>query len=523
MKTIKYSIIALAALMMTACSEDFLTNEYRSGLDADAVEKLLDESPDAVINSYVNGMYSYMVEGFSYDDDSHDIFTFTSILHVADMTGQDMVQEKSHWFNYDYDWDNRMFNYRRTRSHWSTLYTMIAKANTIINLFPDEPAADNVVARAGLGQALAIRGLAYYYLIQLYQQSATSDSATIALLPGVPLKFAETEVVENRDSLNGRNTVARVHQQIESDLNRAVALLEGYERPVKYFIDQSVAYGILARYNLLKGRWQAAADAAIAAQELAADNGLAIMETSLLHDGFMDITNKEWMWGFDHSTETQTTYASWFSMVSNMAPGYAGLNYAPRLIDKALYDQIAKSDERRTLFNDAVGMPNADGEFAEAKDLPYANLKFGDKGDWTMDYVYMRVAEMVLIEAEAQAQMGKGADAAVALKKLMVNRDPKWNKTSVTVDDVFVQRRIELWGEGFNFFDFKRLNKVVDRRYKDSNHRTKVYAHHGTDYINLDPKGNSYSWEKVGRDWTYQIPVTEMNENPRILGSEQNP
>lgn len=521
MKTIKYSIVALAALTLSACSEDFLTNDFRSGLDADAVETLLEESPDAVINSYVNGIYSYMVEAVSYDNDNHDNFTFASILHTADMTGQDMVQATSHWFNYDYDWDNRMYNYRRTRSHWSTLYTMIAKANTIIDLFPEEPAEDNVVARAGLGQALAIRGMSYYYLIQLYQQSATDDSSVIVLLPGVPLKFAQSEVVENKDSLNGRNTVGRVHQQIESDLNKAVALLDGYERPVKYFIDQSVAYGLLARYYLLKGKWQLAANAAVSAQTLAAGEGLGIMDASLLHDGFMDINNKEWLWGFDHSTETQTTYASWFSMVSNMAPGYAGLNYAPRLIDKALFDQIAKSDERKTLFNDAVGVPNADGEFDRARDLPYANLKFGDKGDWTMDYVYMRLAEMVLIEAEAKAQLGNGADAATALKKLMANRDPKWNKTSVTVDDVFIQRRIELWGEGFNFFDFKRLNKVVDRRYKDSNHRTKVYAHHGTSYINLDSKGNPYSWEKLGKDWTYQIPVTELNENPLIL--DMNP
>lgn len=57
MKTFKNIIIALAVLMFSACSEDFLTNDYRAGLDADAVEKLLEESPDAVINSYVNGIY----------------------------------------------------------------------------------------------------------------------------------------------------------------------------------------------------------------------------------------------------------------------------------------------------------------------------------------------------------------------------------------------------------------------------------------------------------------------------------
>ena len=72
-----------------------------------------------------------------------------------------------------------MFNYRRTSSLWGTLYTMIAKANAIINLFPEAPAEDNVVARAGMGQALAIRGLSYYYLIQLFQQSANENKAIL--------------------------------------------------------------------------------------------------------------------------------------------------------------------------------------------------------------------------------------------------------------------------------------------------------------------------------------------------------
>ena len=52
----------------------------------------------------------------------------------------------------------------------------------------------------------------------------------------------------------------------------------------------------------------------------------------------------------------------------------------------------------------------------------------------------------------------------------MVNRDPSWNKTSVTVDEVYTQRRLELWGEGFSFFDHLRLKKDIIRNYEGSNH-----------------------------------------------------
>jgi hypothetical protein len=500
MTTNKFFLAAAAAILCASCGKDFLDTPYHDGVDAEAVERLLENNPDVVVAAYVTAVYSNMVKAYSYDGaTSHDMYSFASILHVADMTGQDMVQASSHWFNYDYDWDNRMADYRRTRSHWSALYTMIADANTIIQLYPQEPT--NVGARGGLGQALAIRGLAYYYLIQLYQQSATSNAAILDM-PGVPLKFADVEELpgEDKETLKGRNTVRRVHQQIESDLKRAVELLDGYERPVKYYVDKSVAQGFLARFYLLAGKYADAAATAKAARE-----DYDIMPKNSLHDGFMDIENGEWMWGFDHTTETQTTYASWFSHLSNIAPGYAGMGYAPRLIDTLLYAAIPATDERKTLFNSNLGKPSATGSFASASDRPFANIKFGDKGDWTMDYVYMRAAEMVLIEAEALAAQGNGTEAAVALKDLMEKRDESWNATSVSVDDVFLQRRIELWGEGFNFFDLKRLGKGVVRNYVGSNHRTKVDIEAGA------------------VDWVYQIPTTEMQENPKITAGEQNP
>ena len=45
----------------------------------------------------------------------------------------------------------------------------------------------------------------------------------------------------------------------------------------------------------------------------------------------------------------------------------------------------------------------------------------------------------------------------------MDERDASWNKSSVTVDDVWLQRRIELWGEGFSMADIMRLGKPVVR------------------------------------------------------------
>lgn len=100
---------------------------------------------------------------------------------------------------------------------------------------------------------------------------------------------------------------------------------------------------------------------------------------------------------------------------------------------------------------------------------PYLNVKFGPYQDVynnatnACDFPLMRVEEMILIKAEALAQQGLNGDAAIALKALMVNRDETWNKATVSVDEIWFQRRIELWGEGFSFFDMMRLKKPLDR------------------------------------------------------------
>jgi hypothetical protein len=337
----------------------------------------------------------------------------------------------------------------------------------------------------------------------LYQFASNEDGTVNASAPGVPLILttADGKTEEELAALQGRNTVGDVMAQIELDLTNAVANLEaGYKRPNKNYVDASVANGILARYYLLANKWQEAANAAQKARK-----GYTLMPatTAGLYDGFVTVNNPEWMWGFAHTTETQTTYASFFSMISNIAPGYAGIGYAPRLIDARLYSQIPDTDLRKAWFNGPEGAEQA----TDAASFPYASVKFGHVDDWTDNYMYMRAAEMILIEAEAYAHMGDGIKAAEVLQELMDVRQPDWKKSNVSVEDIHLQRRIELWGEGFAYYDLKRLNKGTDRSYEGNNHLA------------------GYDIAVPARDtrWYYQIPLSEIQENDLINEEDQNP
>lgn len=512
-KILGLGVIGLAMATATSCSEDYLDAVNHNTLDTETAAEIMEQDP-AFIDSYVSGIWSWMVT-FGTTSTSHDDYAMMSILHSTDMAAEDMTMFSSSWHNYDYEMTNRNYNYRRVNVNWTTLYTMVNKANEIISFFEQEP--EDATLRGALGNAYAVRAYSNLYLIQLFQQPTVADSITGELsinrdLPGVPLVVTTTEGYspEEIDSLSDRNTVGEVFDAIEADILKAIDLLDGYVRPNKNTINKAVAQGIAARYYLLNREWAKAAEMAKAARaDFPVMSGTA--EANGIRDGFMDITNGEWMWGFDHSAETQTTYASFFSHISNLSPGYSGILYTGRGIDARLFSHMSDADYRKMYwYNDAEGKTQstaAASEEAVAWTYPYAILKFGYDPNWTQDYIWMRGAEMVLIEAEALAHQGQGAEAAAVLKELMAKRDPSWDMPSVDVASVYLQRRLELIGEGFAYFDLKRMRKGIDRNYEGNNH--------------LD--GYAITVNADDPVWTYQIPQKEIQENIYINDDDQNP
>ncbi len=125
------------------------------------------------------------------------------------------------------------------------------------------------------------------------------------------------------------------------------------------------------------------------------------------------------------------------------------------------------------------------------------------------DVPFMRVAEMYLIEAEALYKLGKEADSKTVLSTLVKARDTSFTTFTTTGDayyqQILLNRRLELWGEGFRFYDLKRLNQKLDRT--GANHNTTVLQ-------------NVYTIEASDLRWQWVIPQAEINSNPLL---KQNP
>jgi hypothetical protein len=237
--------------------------------------------------------------------------------------------------------------------------------------------------------------------------------------------------------------------------------------------------------------------------------------------GFSDIDDASWMWGIVVAETDRPVTSGICNFPSHMGSlnyGYASVG-AWRCINKELFASIPASDVRKGWWLDETAyspnLSNEEAEYAaEAGCPPYTQMKFGCYNDEVYtstnanDIPLMRIEEMYLIQAEAEAMAGDAAAGAATLENLIKTyRDPNYTCAATEAigvqEAVWNQRRIELWGEGFSYGDLMRLKKGVDRRGAG-------FAAH---LIFNIPAGD--------KALIYPIPQAEMERNPLI--GENNP
>lgn len=140
-----------------------------------------------------------------------------------------------------------------------------------------------------------------------------------------------------------------------------------------------------------------------------------------------------------------------------------------------------------------------------------ANLKFMSKAPYGVGaYHYMRASEMCLAEAEAAYKNGDETTAKSCLEEINSKRIPGYSCTTsgdALYEEIKLTRRIELWGEGQNFTDFKRWNMPIDRRKWIANDPTSG---------NWLAERSAYIPTSYMNGWAFQVPKSESDYNPLI-------
>lgn len=445
MRKIVFTYISVALLGLSSCSKDFMDKEPESYISDEQVGNSAAAGTGSLRGIY-SGLRSYAIAGYG----GHEDYGHKSMLSISDLLGNDVVMNSLTWNGFYYNYTGRVTTHSRSHLPWFTYYIQIKNVNFIINGI--DVATASAETRYNRAQALALRGYFHLMLARFYAPGYVGNESAHC----IPINTGEASKV--------RNTNQEVYAQIVADLEEAVSELNGFQRTSKEFVDQSVAQAFLAEAYLEMGRYADAADAANKARQ-----GYQLLSEAEWKNGFYDINQKETMWGADLNSELTTFVANFFSHFDNTNTGYAeGGNIA---IDKRLYDAIPDTDYRKSVFISANG-----GEFGGVQYPAYTSLKFRDltPNRTEGDYIYLRSSLMYYIEAEGLARSGDEEKAKDVLFEITSNRDSGYVRSTKTgsdlIDEIILQKRIEMWGEGYAFFDLKRLNKGVERDYTDSNH-----------------------------------------------------
>ena len=516
----KLFLVAMGCATLNSCSDMDDINGEGFRVTGEQIENTNELIPSRVESSLV-GMYHYM--GTQYagapTNERDDDFGYPTACISQDLNGADMVCDNSgyNWFSVSSDYSDRNETYANPQLRYSYFYNQLKLANDILSSI--DPNTEDDKLKQYIGEAKAVRAFDYLCLAPYYQFNYQSSKDQ----PCVPLITETTTDFNN----NPRATVEQVYTQILNDLNDAIGKLENYDRKGdKTRIDKQVAYGLRARANLYMGNW--------AAEAMKGYTPYSREEVS--KPAFYNMDDHNWMWGISITANDVTQNGGNPSWPSHLG-SFSGSSYAAAVgvykrINTLLYDEIPATDIRKQWWGDkdlhsdllngliwgeASGQDIATYTITDVKMafVPYTNVKFGMKsgiGSATndCDWCIMRVEEMLLIEAEGLAMSNQEGQAKTKLENFVKTyRDPSYTCTASTKEalqnEIWKQRRIELWGEGFAMADIMRLNKPVVR-------------FHGTDKGNW-PDAFCFNIEANDPYLLMRIPQKESNNNASIVNN----
>lgn len=466
----QYWKIVFISILFVGCADDFLDTAPSTQVsETDAFKTT--QTTAAVLRGIIRNWRTLNTFGGL----SMSSSGLQSVLICREVMGPDVQVLKS-WWRDESSYSSFNQTNLRTAFNWRLLYIAINNAN---NVLANVDAAQGTQAEKDKirGDALALRAYSYYELINTYAPTYSRGGA----LAGVPI-YLEPTTAQTKG--NPRATVTEVYAQILSDLTTAKGLLTG-SRSSKAYMNINVVEGFLARTYLMMGNYSSAATSANAARQ-----GYPLMSQSDWTGGFNNIGNVEWIWGQDNNAAENP---DWGSAVGQFDVENGGTESSLHASD-ALYNLYSNTDIRKSVIYNNGGF--------------WGSRKFRvGSPQYSADYPYMRSSEMYLIEAEALARNTQEAAASALLLAVQQSRDASavasGNTGQALIDEIILEKRKELWGEGVYFLDMLRNGLPLDR-----------------DPLHIAPLNiPANSWNFI-----FPLPESEFLINTSInFGTDQNP
>lgn len=433
-------LMLLCLLWMTGCDK-MLETKSQTLLPQDKLQT------EAGCEAMLYGVYDLMQETAFY---GRDVLTVPEVL--ADNSRLSPVASR-----YKGQADNRIGSHLDI---WVESYEIIALLNEVIEYAEKLP--ETPKAKAIWGEALALRGLTYFQLARVYgrEPGHLVDGFDLSV-PLILNAFFYDGGPMGEEVYPARATVTEVWNQVEKDLTEGFALLKGNDdglMPKR--MGSLAAQAILSRVYLYEGKWKECVEAS--------DYVTANAPFDVYGGTYSDIFSKgEETIFYLYFTNSENLGSSSLQSINGMmdseldSEGYdigkgvgdADLCVAEELV--ALFDQ--KNDLRFNIFRKA----KINGEKV------WWTKKFnGWQGAFGLDNVpVIRLSEVVLNRAEAQAELKKDAEALADVNEIRTKRGLEAVSLSGAelLNEILLQRRLELAQEGHRFFDLKRRGETITK------------------------------------------------------------
>lgn len=328
---------------------------------------------------------------------------------------------------------------------WASAFNLINEANFVIDGIDNlENVADETRNRL-LGEAYFMRASAYHDLARIYSYEPGRE--VNGWDEGMILREEPTRDVSLADD-RARSTNQETYDLIVSDLEEAITYLEGNDRGT-YYANYEAALMLMARVSLYLENWE---DAENFATDAINETNVSLVDADTYADNiFESHPNPESIFelnldpnneslGSNDALDQYLTPEGWFDIIPSAD----------------LLDLYEEDDVRLELYEE-----HTDG-------FMFVKKYTGSKGTYTDNIPVYRYPELLLIRAEAYAEMDMETEAIDDLETLRTARGLDPYVTPPSGEDLIMEildeRRRELAFEGHRWFDLKRRGMDITKQ-----------------------------------------------------------
>jgi len=296
---------------------------------------------------------------------------------------------------------------------WNGYYAALYQVNNLLEVSANLPATQ---------RNKEISGIAHFFRAYLYYNLVTRWG-------GVPV------LEKNTSEKVKRNTEAETWAFIEKELTLAMADAPAYAAGQYYQVSSMAAKALMARVMLAQGK---KTEAATLAEEVIRSG---LFKLDAFEKIFRAQANQEEIFSFKNLTiESSLRVSTLFYTYAHTVKG----SYVYRPVQEVM-DMFTAGDKRTAMSVDTYQGLRVINKYPS-----------GQSGSDPINVI--RLAEMYLISAEAQGLAGLGRLNELRAERGLTAIQPA-NETAY-MDAVLLERRKELLGEGFRWFDLVRTGRA---------------------------------------------------------------